>query len=173
VIALSRRTNEHVSVLFKAADVDDAVRLLAHECAENLPLIGGSATPDSLERIRFAAVRLSGGNLDRLRDAITLAQTDWRDLLVAAEFATDADAHESWRPRRFDAAVVNQWIAGDLPPGVRFGRHHHVRVLTGRRQGKSGSVMNLVALEPEPRYVVELSSGEQIEAFQRMLGSAG
>jgi hypothetical protein len=172
VIALSRRTNEHVAVLFKAADVDDAMRLLAHECAENLPLIGSPATPDSLERIRFAAIRVSGGNLDRLRQAITLAQTDWRDLLVAAEFAVHVDEHERWRPRRFDAAVVSQWIAGDLPPGVRFERHHRVRVLAGRRQGKSGSVKNLVALEPEPRYVVELSSGEQIEAFQRVLRSA-
>jgi hypothetical protein len=34
--------------------------------------------------------------LDALIQAIELAQTDWRDLLVAAGFAVDVHAHELW-----------------------------------------------------------------------------
>jgi hypothetical protein len=169
VIALSPLTSAHVSTLFTSTDVDGAERLLAHECADNLPLVAESATPESLERIRFAAIRVSGGDLDRLREAIRLAQVDWRDLLVAAEFAVSIDAHVRWQPRRCDAALVHQWMAGDLPQGVEFARSHHVRVLAGRRQGKAGSVLSLVAMEPEPRYLVELDSGERIELVQRML----
>jgi hypothetical protein len=56
------------------------------------------ATPESLERIRFAALKQSGGTLDGLAAAIRLAKTDWRDLLVAAELADDVDAHLAWLP---------------------------------------------------------------------------
>jgi hypothetical protein len=48
--------------------------------------------------VRFAALKLSAGGMDRLRKAIELAKTDWRDLLVAAEFANDVNAHKRWSP---------------------------------------------------------------------------
>ncbi len=51
-----------------------------------------------MERLRFAAIKLSKGELNTLLDAIVLAQTDWRDLLVAAGFANDVHAHQSWLP---------------------------------------------------------------------------
>lgn len=169
MIELSPLTRDHVVTLFKAADVEDAERLLAYECAENLPMNSNDMTPAGLERVRFAAVRVSGGSLDRLRDAVRLAQIDWRDLLVAADFALRVDAHERWHPIRCDAAVVARWRAGDLPPGVAFERNHRVRVISGPRSGKRGSVISLLGMEPEPRYRVELGSGEAIEAYQRML----
>lgn len=102
MIALSAATRLRVTALFRAEDVETAERLLAHECGETLPLFGNAATPVSLERIRFAAIRMSGGDLEHLRRAIELAQTDWRDLLVAANFADDPGAHRRWRPRRSD-----------------------------------------------------------------------
>jgi hypothetical protein len=169
VIELSPRTRAHVSTLFKSADVEAAERLLAQECAENLPMNSSDATPAGLERVRFAAIRVSGGSLDRLREAIRLAQIDWRDLLVSADFALRVDAHERWHPIRFDAAVVARWRAGDLPHGVAFDLNHRVRVISGRRSGKRGAVISLLGLEPEPLYRVELSSGEALEAYQRML----
>jgi hypothetical protein len=52
----------------------------------------------SLERIRFAALKLSAGNLEALRSAVGLANRDWRDLLMAAGFGRDVDAHRSWHP---------------------------------------------------------------------------
>jgi hypothetical protein len=51
-----------------------------------------------MERVRFAALKLSEGNKDKLLGAAQLAQYDWRDLLVAARFANDAEAHKSWAP---------------------------------------------------------------------------
>jgi hypothetical protein len=104
MIELSPRTRAHVATVFRPPDVATAERLLADECAENLPLGSHAPTPSSLERIRFAAIRVSDGRLDRLREAVRLAQIDWRDLLVAADFGLDADAHERWQPRRFDSA---------------------------------------------------------------------
>jgi hypothetical protein len=173
MIGLTSLTRSHVAVLFRAEEAAGAERLLAHECADTLPVNAEAATPTGLERIRFAAIRVSGGSLDRLREAVRLAQVDWRDLLVAADFAVSADAHERWHPRPFDAAVVRQWRSGALPPGVAFGPAEHVRVLAGRRQGTMGSVQALLGLEPEPRYLVALGPGERIEAEQRMLARAG
>lgn len=155
--------------MFDAADVDAAERLLAHECAENLPLIGDAASPTGLERIRFAVIRVSGGRLDRLSETITLARKDWRDVLVAAEFAHDVRAHERWKPQRFDGSVLDRWMAGELPPGVHFKLNESVRVVAGWHGGMSGSVIALLGLEPEPQYLIELGSGQTIEEFQRTL----
>ena len=80
------RQKTHVAALFQESDMAQAQRLLADECGETLPFMS-DATPQSLERVRFAAIRLSGGRLDRLHDALCLARRDWRDLLVAAHFA--------------------------------------------------------------------------------------
>jgi len=39
--------------------------------------------------------------MDKLADAIRLANKDWRDLLVAAGFAESVDAHKDWKPVSF------------------------------------------------------------------------
>lgn len=46
------------------------------------------------ERIQTAIVLVSGGNLDALLDAISLAATDWRDVLMAGGLG-----HEGWEDR--------------------------------------------------------------------------
>jgi hypothetical protein len=55
MIALSSRTRERLVAVFRAHDTPEAERLLAEECADTLPLLGETATPAGLERIRFAA----------------------------------------------------------------------------------------------------------------------
>ena len=57
----------------------------------------GTASAGAFERVQCAALKLSAGRMDGLYDAIALAQTDWRDLLVAAGFAEDTRAHKSWK----------------------------------------------------------------------------
>jgi hypothetical protein len=99
MVKLTALTKRHVAALFAPAEVAEAEQLLACECAENLPLVA-DPSPEGLERLRFAAIRLSDGALPRLREAIALAKTDWRDLLVAADFADDGQAHRTRRPRR-------------------------------------------------------------------------
>lgn len=96
-IALGDRTVAVLEAMFSGADRGAAVTLLTNDCGDNL---AGylPKTPTGLDRPRIAALRLSGGRIAALYDAIALAQEDWRDLLVEAEFANDVTAHERWMP---------------------------------------------------------------------------
>ena len=51
-----------------------------------------------MDRIRLAAIKLSNGVYAKLVEAVSLANTDWRDLLMAAGFGYDIDAHNKWVP---------------------------------------------------------------------------
>lgn len=88
-----------IALLFTREEREAASALLASECGNNLPFCAND-TPAGLNRIRFAALKLSEGELGKLRKAIDLAKNDWRDLLVAARFADDVHAHEEWLPER-------------------------------------------------------------------------
>lgn len=76
------------------ADADEALRLLA-DLPETLPL-GAGLDPD---RVHGALVLAAGGDLARLREAVELARTDWRDALVAGGLA-----HTGWE-QRLDAEL--------------------------------------------------------------------
>lgn len=58
-----------------------------------------SGDPTALERICFAVLKLSNGNLNELKEWIDVARQDFRDVLMAAGFARDIEAHRSWFPR--------------------------------------------------------------------------
>jgi uncharacterized protein (TIGR02996 family) len=81
--------------LFRPAFRAKAATLLTEQCGNNLPFLE-EADKHALERVRFAALKLSGGKLSELRKAIRLAKEDWRDLLVAAGFADDTRAYQRW-----------------------------------------------------------------------------
>jgi len=102
-VPLSDATIAHVARLFAEQDRSRVERQLASGCAENLPLVH-DPTPEGLERLRFAVLKLSGGGMDRFEEALSLAQVDWRDLLVAAGFGYDVNAHRNWRPGRYARA---------------------------------------------------------------------
>lgn len=89
---LSELNEVQVLAAFPEADVDGAIKLLVEGIAI------ASDKPPLLERIRSAAIRVSGGTVGGLREAIALAQLDWRDLLVATSFADDVSAHLRWLP---------------------------------------------------------------------------
>jgi len=94
---LTAATDLRLCLLFSPEEQYLVRLLLQDECGDNLPLLG-AADSAAVERVRFAALKFSGGSMDRLEQALCLARTDWRDLLVAAEFAHDARAHEAWLP---------------------------------------------------------------------------
>src|SRR5262245_871663 len=94
---LSSETRRRLEILFRAEDRAVAARMLAEECGNNLPFLE-KLDEHGLERFQFAALKLSGGDLMRLRDAIELAKSDWRDLLMAAGFGHDIRSHERWDP---------------------------------------------------------------------------
>jgi hypothetical protein len=168
MVALTDSTKQRVVALFPASEVVAAERLLVEECADNLRRVA-HPTPEGLERLRFAALRFSGGRLDRLTEAVALAKKDWRDLLMASDFAHDTRAHQKWRPLRFEPEIAERWRQGDLPAGAVFGPNAAVQIRFGLRRGKRGVVVGLAGIEPEARYRVELEGGEIMEAYQRAL----
>ena len=98
-IPLSEPTRQRIELVFDADDLPTATQLLVNECGNNLPF-SEKHGPVECERCRFAAIKLSDGRLDLLRKAVAIAKTDWRDLLMAAGFGYDSDAHKQWMLRR-------------------------------------------------------------------------
>lgn len=95
-VPLSDGIERRLALMFRGRGLDDARALLGTECAETLPF--STPTPEGLERIRCACLKLSGGHVGRLRAAVREARIDWRDVLVAAGFGHDVHAHEAWWP---------------------------------------------------------------------------
>lgn len=52
----------------------------------------------------------------------------------------------------------DSWASGLTVPGVAFARFSHVRILGGAFSDECGSVRDLICLEPEPCYRVEVDS---------------
>ena len=96
-IELSPETKRRLDALFAGASREKAAAILRTQLGPTLPF-AETTTPQDLERIRFAALKLSNGDLSRLQEAAKVAGEDWRDVLVAAGFADDIRAHESWFP---------------------------------------------------------------------------
>lgn len=92
---LSPCTKQLVEFFFQEKDIVESARCLEEECGNNLPFCDHN-NEHEMERIRFAAIKLSKGNLLNLRKAIDLARMDWRELLMAADFGYDIRAHEAW-----------------------------------------------------------------------------
>lgn len=92
---LSATTELLVAQIFPISEQAIVCELLKNDCGNNLPFLS-TADEIVLERFRFAALKLSEGNLDKLRRACEVAKVDWRDLLVAAGFGHEVKAHEKW-----------------------------------------------------------------------------
>lgn len=155
-IPLSGRQRACVARLFPREHVAEAERRLATLTGER-----DGATPESLDRLRLAAIRVSGGSIGRLREALDIAARDWRDLLVEAGFAGDASAHVHWTPRPLTNRDMTAWRAGEAVPNVAFTHDVQVEIVQTRHAGKRGRIHELVGLEPEARYVVRLAAGEE------------
>ena len=96
-IPLSSETQRRLDALFVERDRQTVAQLLITQCGDSLPL-WHDKDPLGLERIRFAALKLSNGSLAELIRAVQIAQVDWRDVLVAAGFGNDVRAHQAWFP---------------------------------------------------------------------------
>jgi predicted DNA-binding protein len=101
---LSSETQRRIDLLFAAEERELAARLLMEHCGFRF-----SEEPGELEeRIRFAALKLSDGKIDQLRQAIDWTINDWRDLLMAAGFGHDTTAHKKWIPKKWNSEVEEQ-----------------------------------------------------------------
>jgi hypothetical protein len=82
---LGPETQRRVEMLFPENEREEAVRLLSEWEIDG-------------DRLRIAALKLSDGNLVKLREAIAVGKNDWRDLLYIAGFANDTKKHLRWIP---------------------------------------------------------------------------
>lgn len=87
---LTPRTEALAARLFQPNDQRAAKLLLRGE-----PFHMGS-TDYNVERLCFAAMKLSNGSMAELRKAVDLARADYRDLLMHSGFGYDIHAHEAW-----------------------------------------------------------------------------
>jgi hypothetical protein len=94
-IPLTISTRAKLDQLFPQEQRSEAVDLLEVKCGGGLPLIEAQGA-EGIERIRCAALKISDGSLEKLHEAVQLANIDWRDVLVAAGFADSTLAHLSW-----------------------------------------------------------------------------
>ena len=90
-------TEQRIDALFPAEKRALVRKLLLEECGHNLPFSNKSDSA-AMDRCRFAALKVSGGDRQKLQSAVRLAKTGWRDLLVAAGFANDPQAQLRWTP---------------------------------------------------------------------------
>lgn len=96
MVNLSERTALILARLFRSESARMAAReLLTSKCGNEIPDCEKSG-PEDLERIRFAALKISNGDFQKLKDAVGLANLDWRDLFMEADFGHDVDAHNKW-----------------------------------------------------------------------------
>jgi len=92
---LSPRTRQLVEKIFNPKQIAEVTQWLEDECGNNIPFCDKSDEYE-MERIRFAVLKLSQGNIKKLLAAIDEACMDWRDLFMAADFGHDVKAHEQW-----------------------------------------------------------------------------
>ena len=72
---LTPDTLDCLNLLFAPQDRQEAMRLLAEECGNNLPFLE-RASSTQLDRFRYAALRLSNGDLKELRAAVSLERSE-------------------------------------------------------------------------------------------------
>lgn len=104
---LSPESEKRVEILFPPNQHDLVRSLLVEECGNNLPGLE-NADATAIDRFRFAVLKLADGDLSRLDQALQLAKTDWRDLLMAAGFGKSLTAHESWLPKNTADCAVSR-----------------------------------------------------------------
>ena len=79
---LSAGVEERITLLFSPDQRVTVRELLRDECGKDLPF-SQRWDKAGFDRVRFAALKVSDGDLAKLQGAVRLAKRDWRDLLVA------------------------------------------------------------------------------------------
>jgi hypothetical protein len=90
---ITSRVDTVIEKLFPAADRSTVHQILLEECSDKLPLVKNS---NEIERIQLGILKLSMGNVNQFLEAAHMARRDWRDVLVAAGFGNDLEAHNNW-----------------------------------------------------------------------------
>ena len=63
----------------------------------------------------------------------------------------------------------DRWFRGEDIPGVQFGLNDAVDIIEGPHRGSSGAVISLIEIESVVRFLIELSTGVDVEVEQSLL----
>lgn len=110
---LNAKTLRIIESMFPPEQREDVRQFLVAECGNNLPGFG-SSDEEEIERLHCAALKLSKGHLDELLLVIEEIQEDWRDILMAAHFASSPTDHTAWADNYLSTA--NQLLPTDNEP---------------------------------------------------------
>jgi hypothetical protein len=156
---LSPRTWQLVQAIFPN-DAEAAGTLLVQECGQNLPFCNGH-NEYQLERLRFAALKISEGKLGRLQKAVDEAKKDWRDELVWAGFADRLDQHTLWANELLGPHVK-------LPAHLfleKFGAPYEPRSFSPETEKGAASVAHVLGFaerQAVKTLIFEADSGERV-----------
>ena len=112
----SAKTEAIINRFFSRPERASVRRLLIDRCGNNLPCFE-KADETELERIRFAVLKISRGDPERLARAVQRANEDWRDLLMEADFGNGLQAREKWA-----SDVNSRWRPGSWRCGKNANR---------------------------------------------------
>jgi hypothetical protein len=107
---LSLETQRRVEMMYYPEQVEEVTRLLVEECGYNIPGTRAKDDEHSMERLRFAALKVSSGHIGRLKEAVDLAKVDYRDVLLWAGFANDVAKHKAWLPEAMGPQKLG-WVS--------------------------------------------------------------
>jgi uncharacterized SAM-binding protein YcdF (DUF218 family) len=107
--ALSEKTLRLVERLFPFEQLEAARHVLIEECGTNLPF-SETLGAAGVERVRFAVLKLSDGDLTELRAMAGHATVDWRDVLVWAGFGESLAAHGKWARTLLESRHMNDRV---------------------------------------------------------------
>ena len=63
----------------------------------------------------------------------------------------------------------DRWLAGERVSGVAFAHNERVAFVGGRHDGEEGTIALLMAVDPEPLYLVTLPRGGEVRVRQSSL----
>ena len=96
MLQLTEDTKNVVELLFPSDQAEEMKKRLQDELSNGL-VFAAYSTAESRERIWLAVVKSCKETLNPWNTWFELAKTDWRDLLMAADFGHDTTAHIKWK----------------------------------------------------------------------------
>jgi hypothetical protein len=91
-------TNELIQKTCPTSHQQAVGNLLSDQCSVSLPGVGiPPEWIDVIDRVQLATIRGSSWNIEKLKSNVSLANSDWRDVLMAAGFGENLTAHTLWQ----------------------------------------------------------------------------
>ena len=92
---LTNLCRERIATMFPPGLRPEVIDLLERRCGANLPDLLAVEVLEDFDGIRCAVLKLSDGDIEKLRDWVKKAGINWRAVLAAADFA-GRDLDEYW-----------------------------------------------------------------------------